>query len=65
MAKQKSLVEALESVQESSRVRVRVPEQFVTAFFRQSSKLNYILHAVDCYELNTNPFFVQKRMFCS
>lgn len=65
MAKQKSLVEALESVQESSRVRVRVLETVCYNIVCQSSGLNYILLTINCYKLNTNPFFVQKRMFCS
>ena len=63
MAKQKALVEALESVQESSRVRVCILEQFATALYG-CSEVNYIL-LLGMIKLNSYPSFVQKRMFCS
>ena len=60
VAKQNALVEALESVQESSRVRVCILEQFATG----CSEVNYIL-LLGMIKLNSYPSFVQKRMFCS
>jgi hypothetical protein len=42
VAKQKALVEALESVQESSRVKVPILLQFITTLY-DCSEVNYIL----------------------